>query len=1039
MRTILLLCLLLCLPAWADTLISNELNTPLYDCRLTLTPAEARPLVLDLEGGVRVTFTLKAVTVARGRDLTGTVAMALRVGQPATFTLARREGWLGVLQDDRLLWGGPVARGPGAEAHWVATRGWRAEARVQRLEPVAFADNFMRTADEPGAWHVQRGVWALQSAWDRDPKGGAKRFQHQSYAQNPFAWVGSAEGGSALCTAGTPAWEDYTLTAAVQGPRDGAVGVVVNMPAPDTGLLVRWTPVTDHGPRGNRLTLVALRGGAETVLAESAGGYLPGQWYRLAVTTSPDGVRVRVDDHPRLEVRNAAPRRGGIGLYAEGAGATFDDITAYGRTLQADLIAEGRVAQIAARIASDQKGMAVWAAPADDWHPVDGLRVHHFDFYGDHWISLTAVVGEARDGALTLLLNGDGAHADRGFRAVLTRTGAQLFRDTQLLATVAHPLAPDRYAVRLRRTGTTLSLSVDGETLLTADAPPLTGRRPAFAATGCFTAVDACALGRQLLDYSFADAPTDWLAEGTWMPTTRWSCSNQWSFLGGWSRGDAALWHKTRLAGDQFIQTWMGVKMEYPREHMTYHERYRDLAVTLCGDGRDPRSGYAGIINVGDADGHPTVRSVLLRRGVEVAASTERLTTAKDGHTHWYALELRKHGAVVEFRADDHVLATFTDPEPLAEGIPAVWTHDNGITVARVRLGSAVPFAPRTDAQIALDAPWYPAWADVGRPLTLDFSGTASTADAPTRLAVTPRQAPPDAAAPTVDGMRLVFTPSKPGTYWYQVNAVGGAVHSPAFHLALPAFTPALGRNDADAVVLYRFDEGTGTTVRDHGTGAPANLTIPPGAAVAWVPGQGLAVHGAGHVMSAAVPKLMTLAQRKAATVELWVATDSLYPPTTWLGGLLAWEKPGEARNLTLAQSYYDLAVGVAGTTFNPKSGGAARFKALRTGLQHLVVTWDGTVTCAYVNGVKFGTDLLDWHPERWAADAPLLVGTLADGQPNYTLTLAKHYGPAPYILPQQTEMQHCYLGTFYLAAIHRRCLSPDEVARHYAAGPSAR
>ncbi len=920
---------------------------------------------------------------------------------------------------------------------------------MQRLEPVVFADNFMRTADEPGAWRTQRGAWVLQSAWDHDPKGGSKRFTNQIFAENPFAWVGSAPAGAALCTTGAPTWEDYTLTVAVQAPRDGAAGVVVNMPDADTGLLVRWASVTDHGPRGNRLALISLRKDGQTVLAESPGGYLPGQWYRLTVVTGLAGVRVLVDDRPRLDVPDVTPRRGGIGLYAEGAaGVVFDDVTAYGRTLQTDLIAEHRVAQIADRILSDHKGMGLWAAPQSDWQPAPetpGLLVHHLDFYGDHWLSLTTRVGDEPDGALTLVLDGDGAHADRGYRAVLTRAGATLFRDATPLKTVAHALtAGESYAVRFRRTGTSLTLELDGDPLLTAeDAHPLPGLRPAYQARGCFAVGDdACALGHNLLDYSFADAPTDWLTDGTWMPTTRWSCSNQWSFLGGWSRGDAVLWQKARFTGDQFIQAWMGVKMEYPRERQEYWDRYRDLAVTICGDGRDPRSGYAGVIVYSkDVNRHTVTHSVLLRNGVEVAASDVPLVSQlTGGHTHWYALELHKHGATVEFTADGQPIATYTDPAPLAGGIPAVWTHDNGIAVARVRLGYAQPPVPRADVQIALDTPWFPAWADVGRPLVLDFADTASTGVAPVRLDVTKHSAPDGAAVPTTDGMRLTFTPSAPGDYWFGVHATDGAVRSPGYHLALPVFTPALGRNDADTLVLYRFDEGTGAVVHDHGAVAPpADLAIPPGAAVQWLPGQGLTIRGAGHIQAADASKLMEIAQRKACTVELWIATDSIYPPTDWLGGLLAWEKPGEVRNLSVAHMNRNLVLAPAGTTFNPKGGGAAYFQYIRTGLQHVVLTWDGTVTRAYINGEAHGESTIDWQTAKWAADAPLLLGTLGDNQPNYTLPIARFLGPAPYIMPQQFEMQYCYLGSLYLAAIHRRCLPPDEVLHNYHAGPSAR
>ncbi len=141
-------------------------------------------------------------------------------------------------------------------------------------------------------------------------------------------------------------------------------------------------------------------------------------------------------------------------------------------------------------------------------------------------------------------------------------------------------------------------LEKDGETVLEAkDVEPLRGMRPAYRAEGCFAlAHNALVLGRNVRTYTFSDEPVDWwIGEGTWEQSTRWSCDPRWSFLGGWSRGDAVLWHKQRFTGDQYFDAFLGVRMEYPRERQIYDDRFRDLGITICGDGHNPRSGYAGI------------------------------------------------------------------------------------------------------------------------------------------------------------------------------------------------------------------------------------------------------------------------------------------------------------------------------------------------------------------------------------------------------------------------------------------------------------
>ena len=206
-------------------------------------------------------------------------------------------------------------------------------------------------------------------------------------------------------------------------------------------------------------------------------------------------------------------------------------------------------------------------------------------------------------------------------------------------------------------------------------------------------------------------------------PPVRWACTPTWSFLSGWSRGDAVLWQKQRFSGDQNLQAFVGVKMEYPREVDIYDNRYRDFAITICGDGHNPRSGYTGVF----AAGTPP-RLLLLRNGTEVA-SKPLATVPNRGANHrsWFNIALRKHGSTVEFWVADQRELSYSDPQPIDSGVPAIWTTNNGLCLARARLHFANPPTPRTDPRVILDNPWYPEWGNVGRPLTLQFSQAASS------------------------------------------------------------------------------------------------------------------------------------------------------------------------------------------------------------------------------------------------------------------------------------------------------------------------
>ena len=1034
-------------PAFAGSitgLFSEELDSPLYDCQLSLTPAadlrDNSAVHLTLETGelraeTRVAITTQSIvieSVKRGRTATcGSIASGVKRGAPYQLTLQRRGDLLGLLRNDNLIFRCQVPRPVGAKALVAADRGWRVDdARIQRLEPVAFSDDFMRTAEnQNGDWTIQSGNWGLQSAWDKDPHGNGNRFNNIIYAQNPFSWLGKGQG---ICTTGKPFWEDYTFTTAIQPGTDGAVGVLVNMSDARNGLLVRWTPGNDASPTGNRLAIFRYLDGTRKLLAETPGGYIPGQWYRLSVISSLDGVHVQIDGQERLAAKNLLPWRGGIGLYTEGDnGTVFNNVTVYGRTLNVDLFREARQMRINQRFQDDKNGMQEWAAKGNEWENFTNLPNHYFardDYFGEYWLTLSTHMNKFKTGELWLALHNDGKQATSGYRAVLARADGDnytctLYRDGRTLAQKSQVVlqADMDYSFRLRYTEKKLRLERDGEVLLEAnDGNPPAGLRPAYCGYGCFADVrDIRVIGRNTLDYTFTEAPTDWTTQGTWMPSVRWACSPQWSFLGGWSRGDAALWHKTRITGDQSFKAFVGPKMEYPRERIIYDYHNHDFGVTICGDGHNPRTGYSAIYGAPGADGTPNQRTILLRNGVEVA-STDTATVPSRGTSHrqWFDLCLRKRGNLVVFALAGKDLLTYQDPNPIVGGVPAVWTTDNGMMLARARIDFATPPQPRVEPTVVIDEPWYPEWANVGHPLVLDFPHRWSTSGQPVHLEVVPRNVPAgsDSALNTEKG-RVTLTPRALGDYWYQIDATDGTTRSQAFHLAVPAYDPAQGRDDSHALVLYRFDEGKGAVVHDKSAAAPAaDIVIPADAPVEWLPGRGLTLHGAVTMQTAnGVKKLLEIAVRKACTLEVWISTDTLYPPSAWSGCLLTWEKAVDHQNFALLHQSSALTVDPCkASLYGATPGKPYSVGGYRTGLTHVVAAWDGTETVCYVNGVSIGKSKIAWNPTDWTADLPLILGSLSDGQ-------------------------RYFLGTYYLAAIHDTCFTEAQVTRHYHAGPDGK
>ena len=1055
--SVLLVAVAFCAPP--PGLFEDALPQSAYDCTVALRPenglsanSSAR-IYLDWtseETHSRVSITRKSIVIetlsANESTLIATLNSGVTPGKDYTLTLMRRGERLGLALNDTLLFRGIVPRGAGVLGGISLANGWALhDVSIQPLEPVVFADNFMRAGEAGSLWETLSGQWGLQSAWAHEVKTGfLQHFDYASHSQNPFALLGSNADGSALCRTGEPYWEDYTITAAINPAAKGAVGLIVNMPDAQGGLLARWSPGNDASKTGDRLSLYRLNGARRTLLAEQRGGYIPGRWYKMAVSSTLDGVSVLIDGQMRLHVDQATPWRGGVGLYAEGAaGSTFDDVTVYGHALNTNLITEANEARVTERFTDDRE-MGAWAQAKSDWAnspTMPGYQQYRWPMFGDQWLSLTMLAaGYAAGSQLTLILNSDGANANNGYRLLMKHEGepaklsVSLYRNEAVLATASRPpFNPnEEYSLRFCRTGHDIWLEIDEERLLGATDPtPLGGVVAAYALSGSFsTARDLLLLGPQQFNYTFSNAPTDWIGEGNWMSTIRWTCAPQWSFLGGWNRGDAALWHKGYFSGDQLLEAYIGIKMEYPRERAIYEERFYGLGVTICGDGTNPRSGYTAIFGAPDDAGNPNAQTVILRNGVVVASTTRYLMPSKQrAHHAWFQMALQKTGNTIDLwlipSPNGRLVKalSFTDDAALDGGVPAIWTTDNGISLARARIIASAPPRPREDTQVIIAQPWYPEWANIHETTTLDFSDSWATSGTGLRLEVATRKAPDgETDCVRIEGLRVFFTPTKTGEHWHEVTAIDkDGRRSWPFHLSVPVFSKE-GRNDRNTLVLYRFTEGKGTLVRDvSGVSPPADLRMLPGAQPPiWLPGQGLLKLDALPLMTAgAVDKLIAIRNTGACTIEFWTSAYTIDPPPTSRGSVLIWGIDEERKNFALTHNWYTLMLTLRNAEMRAGSFDASGpiigsdFYGYRPYLQHCAVTWDGKTTRLYIDGTLRAEEDLDWNTESWNAESPLLLGNIRD-------------------------MARNFQGTYYLLAIHNRALTPADITGHFQAGPAA-
>jgi hypothetical protein len=253
--------------------------------------------------------------------------------------------------------------------------------------------------------------------------------------------------------------------------------------------------------------------------------------------------------------------------------------------------------------------------------------------------------------------------------------------------------------VSLTKRGLYLIASVDGKPVsFYRDDFPLPGRSTAIACDG--TAIDlatAKATTPNVVDYTFSDAPVDWLAaRGDWRIMNRWPCQKGWAWFGGVGDKAPVVWSKQAFAGDMTLEFYAAVLMDLPAAPGYSHPS--DLNCAICGDGRRLDSGYAFIYA-----GWGNQKGAILRRGEMVAQSTaarfENPVSANIAfQRHWFYIRIDKEGNRIRYSVDDKPVASYEDPDPIPAGRVAFWTWDNGILIARARISyqSIAPAEPLT-------------------------------------------------------------------------------------------------------------------------------------------------------------------------------------------------------------------------------------------------------------------------------------------------------------------------------------------------------
>lgn len=225
----------------------------------------------------------------------------------------------------------------------IGTMGGVKNARVQPVEPITFADDFMRVASDialkeainnprqgvkisdaaitESIWTTLSGAWATTGLAENEAAQVAQ-------SANPFAFRALNQGEN-LAVAGRPFWSDdeFAISVAPQGARE--IGILLDVTDAKNYLEFNWGESSDP-------TLRAIVEGKPIVLgaAKGYGGYEQNQWMRLKFAAAGGALRASIDDVEVASAHSGWNGRGQIGLRAvlpvkgddkKGIGAVFDD------------------------------------------------------------------------------------------------------------------------------------------------------------------------------------------------------------------------------------------------------------------------------------------------------------------------------------------------------------------------------------------------------------------------------------------------------------------------------------------------------------------------------------------------------------------------------------------------------------------------------------------------------------------------------------------------------------------------------------------
>lgn len=584
------------------------------------------------------------------------------------------------------------------EGGYLSGQWYELRVRVVESDITAFIDgNEVLRASDPTLCFGAVGLYTQctkEVRFDDFAVAGVKQFRDYFVEHPPGKWLELSgswefEQGSytvnsseeARAVTGDPRWRDYTVSCEVENWSRGEVGLIF--------CYLDELNYYVFSIARNKAQLLKVREGTQSKIAEKTLSPPPGSSLSLKVIRYSGIITAFVDGSLVLHEWESDYSHGLSGLYAKGAkGTTF-------RLFEISLKEEVEPVPTQHEVFAAETTMLSWAGTQSDWSPAyastpEGKTLlvnwHRADFYGN--VELEAILPEEipTDSRLLLFIS---AQENKPLSSYLLEVkfgnspSLTLFRNYKPVAESTPYWTTEPEDVRLSRHSDIIVGCINAEPVLYfKDPEPLSGYKVGWATVRLpIEKQKFSVFSDRVYIYTFARAPAQWrFASGIWEVTNRWQCDPRWSFFSGRSTRLAAMWNKRLFGKNITLEFAAGIKMA--RERGSRYEYASDLNATICADGNNLDTGYNFIFG-----GWNNTATRILRNNKVVAQSSYIIP--RGIHRRWFYFKIQKRGPELRYWIDGALILKYTDPQPLQGRRVAIWTWNNGIMVARVRISSS--------------------------------------------------------------------------------------------------------------------------------------------------------------------------------------------------------------------------------------------------------------------------------------------------------------------------------------------------------------